>query len=180
MIASEAARRYARAMFELGNETGTLEAIVADFNGFSAAYASSSELRLAAADPMVALDAKRAIFSEIADRLSAQQVSKRCLLLLSDRRRVAALPQIATALRELTDKQKGLSRAVVTSARPLSEEQAAALKLQLDRLTGKATVLDVHVDPTLIAGLVVRIGDTVFDGTVRARLHEAKQKLLPN
>jgi F-type H+-transporting ATPase subunit delta len=180
MIPSEAARRYAKALYELGTETSTLDAIVGDFNGFSALYTENAELRGVLSDPMVAVSAKRGIVGDVAEKLAAQATSRRALLLLSDRRRLAAVPQIASALRELADKRRGLSRAIVHSARELSAAHQATLKTELDRLTGKNTVLEVHVDAELIAGIVVRIGDTVLDGTVRARLLEAKQKLLPN
>lgn len=180
MISSEVSRRYARAFFELGSENGSLDTIVSDFTKLAEVYSENAELRAALTDPMVALDAKRGILSAIAQRLGATPVSTRGLLLLGDRRRLAALPQIATTLRELADKKRGVSRAEILSAKPLSESHQTALKAQLDRLTGKQIVLDITIDPSLIAGVVVRIGDTVLDGSIRARLAEAKQNLLPN
>ena len=91
-----------------------------------------------------------------------------------------ALPGIARLLREINDKRKGLVRAEVVTAAPLSDAYYARLQQQLEKMTGRKIVLDKREDPTILAGVITRIGDTVYDGSLRSRLHEIKHALLPS
>jgi F-type H+-transporting ATPase subunit delta len=175
---SVVARRYAKALLELGTETGQLEAIERDLSNAAEAYESSQELRQAIESPLLPYDKKRAIIEEIAERLGCGPTAKNTLLLLNDRRRMRNLAEIARALKAMTDEKKGIVHAEVISARPLSEEYHAKLKAQLERLTGKKIVVDRREDPSLIAGVVARIGDRVYDGSLRARLSQMKSSLL--
>jgi F-type H+-transporting ATPase subunit delta len=80
----------------------------------------------------------------------------------------------------MSDRKKGLLRAEVVAAAPLSEAYYARLQQQLEKLTGKKVVLDRREDPSLLAGVVTRIGDTVYDGSLRTRLQEIKHALTPS
>jgi F-type H+-transporting ATPase subunit delta len=90
------------------------------------------------------------------------------------------LPAVAQLLREMSDKKDGVLRAEVITAAPLSEDYYVRLKSQLERMTGKQVVVDRREDPSLIAGVVTRIGDMVIDGSLRTRLRELENALLPN
>jgi F-type H+-transporting ATPase subunit delta len=180
MIPSAVALRYAKALFALGEESGQLEAIVAELGRAASTYESSAELRQALENPLVPHPAKRSIVTEVAQRLSLGASSKNTLLLLSDRRRLRALPAIVRELRVLSDKKRGVVRAVVTTAKPLSAAYQERLKVQLEKMTGKKVELDVSEDASLLAGVVARIGDRVYDGSLRSRLAEMRTQLLPN
>jgi F-type H+-transporting ATPase subunit delta len=180
MIPTEVARRYARALFEIGLENGALDALTQDLGSLAEAYEISRELRTALEDPLVALEAKRTILTEIANGVGAGVVAKHTLLLLGDRRRVRALPAIARALRELSDAHRGVVRAQVATARTLTAAQTEQLKTQLERITGKHIAIDASVDQALIAGVVARIGDTIYDGSLRGRMSQLRSQLLPN
>lgn len=177
---SAVARRYARAIFDLGLEGGNLETLVADIDRFADAYRSSDELRAALTDPLVALESRRAIVRDIAQRLSLGDVARSSVLFLLDRRRLEALPDIAEELRRLGDERKGVVHAEVTVAAPLDASFYTRLQAQLERLTGKRVVLERREDPSLLAGVVTRIGDVVYDGSLRARLDGLRTALLPN
>ncbi len=179
MSVSLVARRYATALYELGVETGQLDALSAEIARVAQAYKESADLRAAFENPMIAHASKRAVINEIAERLSASQLTKNALAMLVDRRRLKTLPAIAQTLRELADRKKGILRAEVTSASPLSEAYYAKLQEQLRRITGKQIVIDRAEDPTLIAGVVTRIGDRVLDGSLRTRLLAMKDALTP-
>ena len=86
---------------------------------------------------------------------------------------------MARALHELSDARKGVLRAEVTTAVPLSDGYYERLRTQLERMTGKRVVVDRRTDPQLIAGVVTRIGDRVFDGSLRSRLQSLKDALMP-
>jgi F-type H+-transporting ATPase subunit delta len=173
------ARRYATALLEIGTDSGILDSIVADLSNAASAYEASAELRASLENPLVAHEAKKAVVAEIATTLGIGEVARHTLQLLVDRRRVAALPYIARYLHELNDAKKGLLRAEVTTATPLTDAYYARLQAQLEKMTGKKVAIDRKVDPSIIAGVVTRIGDRIYDGSVKSRLVSMKDTLLP-
>jgi F-type H+-transporting ATPase subunit delta len=180
MSVSIVARRYATALLELGVETGLLDSIANEMDALAGAYRTSAELRAALENPLVALDAKRAVMRDLSAQLGVGETARHTMLLLVDRRRVRTLPQIARFLREMTDARKGLLRAEVTTAAPLADAYYERLRQRLELMTGKKVVVDKNVDPTLIAGVVTRIGDRIIDGSLRTRLQSMRDALLPN
>jgi F-type H+-transporting ATPase subunit delta len=177
MIPSEVARRYAQAIFEIGLEEGAVDQVVLEVSAFARAFESSVELRNVINDPMIALDAKRSIVKDLGAALNASTSTRNAMSLLVDRRRFRAVPAIASALRELADKRRGVVRAQVLTARPLSDEYTSRLRERLEQVTGKRIVIEQKVDDSLMAGVIARVGDTVFDGSLRSRLSELKSKL---
>ena len=180
MIPGVIARRYATALLELGSETHQLDALVDELQRAAQAYELSAELRSALADPLVSVQAKHEIVKEVATRLALGQVTKNALALLVDRRRIKALPAIAQRLREMADDKRGVLRAEILTAMPLPEEYFTQLQQQLERVTGRRIALDRKLDPSLICGVVARVGDTVYDGSLIARLRKMKERMLPN
>lgn len=178
MINMTVARRYAKAILELGSEGGNLDALVEELLNLSAAYEASAELRNALENPLVPFEAKKAILGQLAERLGLSATARHTVLLLNDRRRMRVLPGIAQLLKEMTDQRRGVVRAVVTTAVPLADGYYDRLRDRLEKMTGKKVVLDRREDPSLIGGVVARIGDTVIDGSLRARLQEMKSALL--
>ena len=180
MIAANVARRYAKALVDLGAETGTLDALTDEITKIAQAYDASVDLRHALENPLVSYAQKKAVLTELADKLGLGAMAKNTVLLLNDRRRMKILPSVAQLLREISDKKKGLLRAEVISAGPLSDSYYTKLQAQLEKMTGKKIVLDKKEDTSLLAGVVTRIGDTVYDGSLRSRLESLKNSLLPN
>jgi F-type H+-transporting ATPase subunit delta len=178
VIGSNVARRYAKAILELGSERGKLDALVNEMSDAAAAYKSSPELRAALENPLVALDAKKAILDELSQRLGLSPTAHHALRLLGDRRRLRALPAIAQLLRELNDAKRGVVRAEVITAVRLSDGYYQRLQTELEKMTGKKVVLDTREDATILAGVITRIGDMVVDGSLRSRLQEMKTALL--
>ncbi len=179
MSVSIVARRYARALLELGVEQGELDAIVEQMSELAVAWEESPELRNAIENPLVAHAVKKNVIGALADRIGASQTTRHAVLLMVDRRRAQALPYVAQTLRELADARKGLVRAEVTTAAPLSEAYYGRLQVQLEAMTGKRVVVDRRTDPTLIAGVVTRIGDRILDGSLRTRLQSLRDALMP-
>ncbi|WP_394832747.1 ATP synthase F1 subunit delta [Pendulispora rubella] len=180
MVNTNVARRYAAAILEIGRESGNLGALVEEIVFFAQNYQASAELRSALENPLVSYEAKRAILGDIADQLGLGQTARNTLLLLNDRRRMRVLPDIAQQLKEKTDLERGVVRASVTTAVRLSEGYYAKLQAELEKMTGKRVVLDRREDPSIIAGVIARIGDTVIDGSIRTQLQEMKHALLPD
>lgn len=176
---SVVARRYARALIDLGVETNSLEAIVRDITAVAELVEQNAELRDVRDNPQVTTTARSAVFGEVAQRMGAHQLSKNALMFLSDRGRLRVLPAIAKALREEADRRAGIVRAHVSSAAPLADSYIARLTQALEARFQKKVVVQRTVDPSLIAGVVTRVGDTIIDGSVRARLTELKTELMP-
>jgi F-type H+-transporting ATPase subunit delta len=179
MSISVVARRYAQALLELGVEQGDLDRVVQDLATLAGAWESSADLRNAIENPLVSHAAKRAVVSDLTDRIGAATTTRQAVLLLVDRRRAKTLPLVARILRELADARQGVIRAEVTTASPLSEAFYARLQAQLERMTGKRVAIDRSTDPSLIAGVVTRLGDRIIDGSLRTRLQSLRDAVRP-
>jgi F-type H+-transporting ATPase subunit delta len=173
------ARRYAQALLELGVEEGSLDRLVEELSTIAQAWETSAELRNAVENPLVPHDVKKAVVAELATQIGATPTTRNTLLLLVDRRRTKTLPYMASYLRVLADARKGVVRAEVTTAAPLSDAYYARLQAQLEKMTGKKVVVDRKTDPALIAGVVTRIGDRILDGSLRTRLQSIRDSLMP-
>jgi len=180
MIGGAVERRYARALLELGSEVETLDALVEEISAVAESYEGSKELQAALENPLFPYQVKKNILAELAQTIGLGTIARNALFLLNDRRRMRSLPGIALSLREMNDKRKGLLRAEVVTAAPLSETYYARLQQQLEKMTGRKVALDKREDPQIIAGVITRIGDTVYDGSLRTRLQEIKHALTPS
>ena len=180
MIPGVIAKRYATAILEIGVETGQLDTLVDELARAAQVYEESGELRAAFDDPLVPAATKKTILDEIAGRLGVSPVTRNTLALLLDRRRVRALPAIAGRLREMADAKRGIVRAEVMTAMPLGEDYFEKLQRELERITGRRVALDRKLEPALVAGVVVRVGDTVYDGSLVARIRAMKEQMLPS
>jgi len=172
------AERYARAIFDIGVETGTLAALADQVRSFAAVYAESDDLRSVLENPLVAHEQREKVLREIAGRLGLGPNALNTVRYLASRRRLAALPDIAERLATLSDEKQGVVRATVTTASALSESFYQRLAEQLTTLVGRKVVLDRREDPSLIAGVVTRIGDNTIDGSLRGRLDALERTLL--
>jgi F-type H+-transporting ATPase subunit delta len=171
------ARRYARAIFDIGVAKGLYEAFATEIEALAAVYAASPDLRQALENPVFKLDQRQGILEKILPRVAPSREIRNFALLLLERRRIGSLPAIARAYRELVDDKLGRVRATVTSATPLDPATQTAVQRALERRTGKRVVLSASTDPNLIGGIVARVGDQVFDGSLRTRLDSLKSRL---
>lgn len=172
------ARRYARAVFEIGKESGSLAAVSQEMNAFAEVYGESAELRGILSNPLVPHPAREAIIKDLGERLKLGGTTVDTLRLLARRNRAGALPEIAAQLGRLVDEAAAVLRADVTSAALLTDAYVKRLQSELEKATGRTVVITVKQDPTLIAGVVTRIGDRVIDGSARARLSTFRESLL--
>jgi F-type H+-transporting ATPase subunit delta len=172
------AARYAEAVYELGVEGGTLSKLAQEFGLLADAYRGVPDLRAALESPLVDDRSRQAVLTDLSDRMGLDQVTRNTLALLASRHRLVLLPHIARALGRLSDERAGVERAQVTSAGPLPVAFLERLAGELSRSTGKKVIVEHQVDPSLIGGIVTRIGDQVIDGSVKSRLHTLRRGLL--
>jgi F-type H+-transporting ATPase subunit delta len=172
------ARRWARAIFDLGKETGNVAAVGRDLSSFANLYTDNEELSSVVDNPLVPDGTREAIVRELSEKMGLLETTRSALRLLARKRRFATLPEIARQLTRLTDEDANIVRAEVASAGPLTEAYLAKLHAELEKATGKKVVIAHKQDPTLLGGVVTRIGDQVIDGSIRARLASFKEALL--
>jgi F-type H+-transporting ATPase subunit delta len=174
------ASRYARALVDvvLAPSAGfEPDRVRQDLRGFEQALASSDELSLALESPSISRSRKRAVIGRLAESLSISKVAKNFLLVLIDHRRMSELSGIIDAFEKLVDERRGILQVQVVAARELEQPQEDDLKRQLEAMTGKTIGLNVKVDGDLVGGLVVRLGSTVYDGSVRGQLEAIGRQL---
>ncbi|MCZ6806181.1 MAG: ATP synthase F1 subunit delta [Deltaproteobacteria bacterium] len=173
-------RRYAKALLELAREQNQTDQVMDDVGALSDAWEASSELREIVRNPVVAKGALRATMDAIMDKLGTSKLVRNTIGLLTDRGRLSYLKEVLDAFEELAEAETGRVRAEVISARPLAEAYYSRLQEKLQRATGQRIVLVKKEDPSLIGGVVTRIGDRVFDGSISNRLSELRETLLAN
>ena len=178
MSQSPVADRYARAIFELGTETGQLAAITEQVRRFAQAYTSNVELRAVLDNPIIEAEKRDAILADVAARLGLMGNALNLIKLLASRKKLRAIADIARRLDRFSDEKAGVVRATVTSAKPMPDSFYQKLVAELEAATSRKIVLERREDPTLIAGFVTRIGDNTIDGSVRGRLTEIERQLV--
>jgi F-type H+-transporting ATPase subunit delta len=173
-----AAERYARAIFELGSEAGQLDQVSQEFEQLALSWAQVPNLRLSLENPMLDEAERAEVLKELARHAQISRLSMNALLVLSKRRRLGAIPEIARHLRSLSDEQNGVCRAKIVSAAHLPEAYFKQLTQALEQSLGKRIIVELEEDSSLIGGVVVHIGDNTWDGSIKGRLEELERKLL--
>jgi F-type H+-transporting ATPase subunit delta len=178
VTASIVGKRYAKALLQLTADAGTADRAERELKDFAATWQASRELRSVFENPGVKQEARRAVLREVAQQMGMLDHVRDLLQLLADRRRMQHVPEVADAFQAMAEARSGRVRAEVTTASPLPAGYFAELEKVLRDVAGKQVVLVNNVDPSLIGGVVTRIGDQVYDGSVKSRLSELKDELL--
>lgn len=171
------AERYASALADVALEQKKSEQIERQLAVFAELLAGSAELRNFLASPAVAREHKHAVIEKLAARMGAEVALRNFLFVLVDNRRTDQIPHIARAFTAVLRRRQGVTEARVVSARALGEQEKSELTAALERLTGQRIIARYGEDPELIAGAVVSIGSTVYDGSVRAQLNRLRARL---
>lgn len=180
MTHSAIASRYAGALVDVATASSSgvdPQQVQRDLANFAEVFAGSPELRNALMSPAVPAARKRAVIGSIGEKLGVSRITRNFLFVLSDRRRIAELPEIVEAFELLLDERLGFIRAEISSAGELDERQQNAVAQQFERLTGKKVRTRFSVDRSLLGGLIARIGSTVYDGSVRGQLAALGERL---
>lgn len=168
--ASEAAQRYARAVFELAKDAKALDAVEQDFAKFNAAWKESADLRDVARSPLVSPEDKAAGLTAVAAKLGISDLGRKAIGVAAINRRAGELPAIAATYRKLVALERGARQVEIISARPLSDADKAAIVDALSKQLGAKVEAETSVDDSLIGGFVVRVGSRQFDASVKAKL----------
>jgi len=177
MKTSAAARRYARALFGLARETNVLSTVRAELGELADLFAADPTLRGALLTPLHPAAERKAVVSALADAANLSVSLRHFLLFLIDQRRLVDFAAIREEFERLANEASGLVTAEVVSAGPLDERRQDRLRRALSDRTGQEVRLDIRVDPSLLGGAIATVGDTVFDGSLRAQLDRLRANL---
>jgi F-type H+-transporting ATPase subunit delta len=173
--------RYAQALADAAFAPGAAvdpRQISTELHTFIETVRSVSELKNVLLSPAIATGRKRAVVDRLAASLPLSRLVRNFIFVLVDRRRADLLNEIAPAFDAAVDERLGLVRAEVSSAAPLSDAQMTELESALSQVAGRKVRCEYQVDPSLIGGVVARIGSTVYDGSVRSQLNAMRQTLV--
>ncbi len=171
------ARRYAMALADVALERRIPDQVKKQLAGFVRLMKESADLRNFLESPAIPLQGKQTVIEKLVGRLGASPTLRNFLFVLVEHRRSSWLEEIQQAFTEELNARLGIAEAQVTSARQLNSKEKAELTRALERVTGKRIEARYGLDPELIGGAVVRIGSTVYDGSVRDQLDRLRARL---
>ncbi|MGB7283041.1 MAG: ATP synthase F1 subunit delta [Candidatus Acidiferrum sp.] len=172
-----ASLQYANALADVALAQGAADAALKQLGDFVGAFAISAELRNFLTSPGVPRSAKHGVIEKIAARIGADKIIRNFLFVISDHQRSHILPEILSAFQDVIRKRQGIVEAEISSAVELSAVQKKRFAQTLERLTGKKIQAKYSLNPALLGGAVVRVGDTIYDGSVRNSLNEMRADL---
>jgi len=178
MVTGSLARRWAKALFAIGEEQGNLLGLTREVQRVAEAWAESDELRDSMSNPALGREARTQVWEAVQRRLGVTRIGRNFFMLLLAKGRLAELPAIARELQVLGDHTDNRLRAEVSSATVIGEDVVTRLRMALQKATGSAIVVNTQVEPGLIGGLVTRIGDMMYDGSVKTQLARAREQML--
>jgi F-type H+-transporting ATPase subunit delta len=171
------ARRYAKALLMIGKEDGQTETYREELNGIAELIQGEKALEQALTNPLYDAGGRRKVLEAIIEKMNLSKVMRSFLLLVFEKGRVGFIGSINDFYQKLADELKGVARASLVSATELSSEAVDKIRASLSKRTGKDIILDIEQDPTLIGGIVTRIGDLVLDGSIKTQLLNMRESL---
>jgi F-type H+-transporting ATPase subunit delta len=171
------ARRYAKALLIVGKEDGQAETYGDELDGFAKLMAKEKELEQAITNPLYGASGRKKVLETVTDKVGVSKIVASFLLLLFDKGRFDFLSVINDFYQKLADELKGVLRASLVSASELPSETVEKIRTTLSKRTGKDIILQVEQDPSLIGGIVSKIGDLVLDGSIKSQLLNMRESL---
>lgn len=177
MQAGSLARRYARALMDLAVTANVIDKVSADLRSLAAAYKTEPALGEVLGNASYAKAKRRAIVDALLAKIGAQPLTKTFCNLLLDHERLAVVPDISREIDAMVEARAGRVAAEVVSATALTPAQVTQLTATLEKLSGKHVVLTKREDPSLLGGVVAKVGDVVYDGSLRTQLRVLRDEL---
>lgn len=164
------AGRYATAIFDLANESNAMDAVAGDFAGLKSMMKASPDLTRLVKAPIFGRAEQDKGMRAVLSQMGASDLTRRFVSLLAAKRRLFILTDIISAFDAMLARKRGEIRAEVTSARPLNDKELDELKQVLKAKLAREPKLETHVDPSLLGGLIVKIGSRMIDSSLRTKL----------
>lgn len=177
MIRARISQRYAKALFELAQQAGRIDEIGADLAAVSQVISAEPVLRDTLLSPVVTRAAKHQVLAAFLDAAGPDPLVANFLRVLLDARKLPFLPDIASTFQDMADEASGRVRGEAVAPMPLDPGDVEALSQALSRTLQKDVTLDTRQDPALLGGVIARVGNLVFDGSLRTQLQRMKETL---
>lgn len=171
---SGAAGRYAEALFDLAKEAGVVDGVEGDLNTLNDMMNASDDFRDFLKSPVYGLEEKQAAMTAIVEKAELGELTRNFIGLIAKKGRLFLLDAMIDGFAKLAAHHRGEVSAEATSAAPLNDEQLRRLRGEIEGLVGKAVNLQTNVDPDLLGGLVVKVGSTMVDSSLRTKLNKLK------
>jgi len=171
------AKRYAKAIFAIGQEQKKYEEYNEVLQGLSNLYSTHPEVIDALTNPLYPMDVKEKVMKGIVKSMKVDTIMANFLNLLVQKKRAEILPEIAAAYQFMVDEAKNISHGKVVSAIELSKELKVNVQKVLEKLTGKKVEITTSVDPSIIGGIIAQVGDLVLDGSIKTQLAGLKDSI---
>ncbi len=171
------ARRYAKALFSLGKEQNKIEEYSETLSTIAALYAETEAVVDALTNPLYPLEARQKVMAKIAELVKADQIMTSFLNLLLEKKRAAILPDIADVMQAMVDEDQNISHGSVVSAIELDASLQKKIQETLEKITGNKVILETRVDPSIIGGIIAKVGDLVLDGSIKTQLNGLKESI---
>ena len=177
MPTSAAARRYAKALFQIAKEDHRVSEVASELDALASLLEDNEELREALLTPLHPVKERKAVLVAVSNAAGVSPAVRNFYSFLIDQRRLVDFFGVREEYQRLADEDAGLVTALVTSASPLDERRKDRLRRALSLRTGHEVQLDVEVDESLIGGAIAKVGGMVFDGSLRAQLNQLRANL---
>lgn len=174
---SNISKRYAHAFFAIATQENQLEQYYNELKQFSSIITQDHALRDFLANPVFEQAGKKNVVEKIINKLELSRMTINFLKLLVDKKRIEVLPEIETCYRQLMDEALKKIRVNLKTAFPLSAEMQKYINTSLEKVTGRQVEMTVGEDPTLLGGIVIGVGDTLYDGSIKNQLNKMSNLL---
>ena len=164
------AKRYAKALFAVGQEEGLSESFRETLNVLGDFLNTYPEAMDGLTNPLYPMELREKVMAQLISELQANQLIANFFNLVIQKKRADILPEIATEFQVLVDADQNISRGTVISATEISGELQAKVQSTLENITGKKVILASDIDPSIIGGIVAKVGDLVMDGSIKTQL----------
>ncbi|MFZ5797042.1 MAG: ATP synthase F1 subunit delta [Desulfobulbaceae bacterium] len=171
------ARRYAKALFSLGKQQDKHEAYSQALSAIGDLYTESPEVGDALTNPLYPLETRKKVMASIAKAVQGDAILTAFLDLLVERQRADILPDIAHEMQVMVDEAQNISHGTVVSAIALDMTLQEKIQATLEKITGNKVILEAQVDPSIIGGIIAKVGDLVVDGSIRTQLNGLKESI---
>ncbi|WP_456387279.1 ATP synthase F1 subunit delta [Desulfolithobacter sp.] len=171
------ARRYTKALFSLGKEQGKAEEYAEKLGEIAALFEEAEGVADALTNPLYPLEARQKVMARIAESAGADAVLTRFLDLLVEKKRAGILPDIALEMKAMVDREQGISHGSLVSAIELDASLLEKIQATLEKITGTKVILETQVDPSIIGGIIAKVGDLVLDGSIKTQLNGLKESI---
>jgi F-type H+-transporting ATPase subunit delta len=172
------AKKYAKALIEIGQEENRYREMGRELRNISAVFADNPELKRFAINPMYKLEDRQGLIEKVANAIEIYPVVKKFLAILVETRGIGIVEDISSAYSKMEDELSDIIKVNIESAIDLDEGRLKEIQKRLHEITKKEVAIVIEKNPALIGGLVFKIGNTIFDGSIKNQLQRVKEKII--